>query len=315
MAKKLGIETDPAPEPLAEGPRVEIDEEAAKLNISEMINEQKENLKKYDAPDKEKLDFSSVNQDSFTNLIQAPSAFRGTLKEYQLKGLRWLDNLYEQGINGILADEMGLGKTIQAIALLSHLSEHKKVWGPFLVIAPSSTLFNWQQEIKKFCPSLKALPYWGTLKERKTIRKFFTEKKFTRSPDSPFHIVITSYQLAVSDEKTFHRLNWQYMILDEAQAIKNIGSQRWGILMGFKARNKLLLTGTPIQNTMAELWALLHFIMPKLFDSHELFQEWFSKDIEAHSQDQKALNQHQIQRLHAILKPFMLRRVKKDVEH
>jgi DNA helicase INO80 len=105
------------------------------------------------------------------------------------------------------------------------------------------------------------------------------------------------------------------MILDEAQAIKNIGSQRWGILMNFQARNKLLLTGTPIQNTMAELWALLHFIMPKLFDSHEQFQEWFSKDIEAHSQDQRALNQHQIQRLHAILKPFMLRRVKKDVEH
>jgi len=179
-----------------------------------MINEQKENLKKYDGPSKEKLDFSAVNQDSFTQLIQVPSSFRGTLKEYQLKGLRWLDNLYEQGINGILADEMGLGKTIQAIALLSHLSETKKVWGPFLVIAPSSTLFNWQQEIKKFCPSLKALPYWGTLKERKTIRKFFTEKKFTRTPDSPFHIVITSYQLAVSDEKTFHRLNWQYMILD-----------------------------------------------------------------------------------------------------
>lgn len=81
-------------------------------------------------------------------------------------------------------------------------------------------------------------------------------------------MVITSYQLAVSDEKTFQRLNWQYMILDEAQAIKNIGSQRWGILMNFKARNKLLLTGTPIQNTMAELWALLHFIMPKVFDSH-----------------------------------------------
>jgi DNA helicase INO80 len=113
-----------------------------------MINEQKENMKKYDGPGGEntkKLDFSAVNQDSFTQLIQVPSSFRGTLKEYQLKGLRWLDNLYEQGINGILADEMGLGKTIQAIALLGHISENKKVWGPFLVIAPSSTLFNWQQ--------------------------------------------------------------------------------------------------------------------------------------------------------------------------
>lgn len=91
-------------------------------------------------------------------------------------GLRWLDNLYDQGINGILADEMGLGKTIQAIALLAHISENKNNYGPFLIVAPSSTLYNWQQEIKKFCPSLKVLPYWGNLKQRKTIRKFLSSK-------------------------------------------------------------------------------------------------------------------------------------------
>jgi chromatin-remodeling ATPase INO80 len=90
-------------------------------------------------------------------------------------------------------------------------------------------------------------------------------------------------------------------VLDEAQAIKNNNSQRWKTLLSFNSRNKLLLTGTPIQNSMAELWALLHFIMPKLFDSHEQFQEWFSKDIEASSVDQRALNQSQLQRLHAIL--------------
>nr|QBK46516.1 helicase SRCAP isoform X1 [Philasterides dicentrarchi] len=106
------------------------------------------------------------------------------------------------------------------------------------------------------------------------------------------------------------------MILDEAQAIKNINSIRWQTLLTIKARNKLLLTGTPIQNSMAELWALLHFIMPSLFNSHEQFQEWFSKDIEeAAHKDKSTLNQHQLQRLHMILKPFMLRRVKKDVEH
>jgi len=95
--------------------------------------------------------------------------------------------------------------------------------------------------------------------------------------------VVTSYQLAVLDERTLNRVKWSYIILDEAQAIKNVASQRWGILLQLKSRNKLLLTGTPIQNTMAELWALLHFIMPKLFDSHQQFQDWFSKDIEAHS--------------------------------
>ena len=104
------------------------------------------------------------------------------------------------------------------------------------------------------------------------------------------------------------------MILDEAQAIKNNMSRRWKVLLQFQARNRLLLTGTPIQNTMAELWALLHFIMPKLFDNHEQFQEWFSKDIEASSMDQGALNKHQLKRLHAVLKPFMLRRLKRDVE-
>ena len=110
-----------------------------------------------------------------------------------------MDHLHEQAINGILADEMGLGKTIQAISLLSHISENKGIYGPFLVVAPSSTLFNWQQELQKFSPSLKVLPYWGSLKQRKMIRKFFNSKKFTGQPDSPFHVVITSYPLVVSD--------------------------------------------------------------------------------------------------------------------
>jgi len=175
-------------------------------------------------------------------------------------------------------------------------------------------LYNWQQEINKFCPSLKVLPYWGALKERKTLRKFFTTNQlYTRN--AAFHVCITSYQLVVSDDKVFNKVSWQYMILDEAQAIKNINSQRWNTLLGFNCRNRLLLSGTPIQNSMSELWALLHFIMPNLFDSHEQFQEWFSRDIEAHSQEKGELNQEQLKRLHKILKPFMLRRIKKDVEN
>lgn len=220
-------------------------------------------------------------------MVGSPSSFLGTLKEYQVKGLRWLNNLFEQGINGILADEMGLGKTIQVIALLAHVSQNKNVWGPFLIVAPNSTLFNWQQEFKRFCPSLKVLPYWGNIKQRKTLRKFFSPKKFTERADSPFHVVITSYQLTVTDDKVFRKMKWQFMILDEAQAIKNVLSQRWNTLKEFQSRNRLLLSGTPIQNNMAELWALLNFVMPDLFDSHELFNEWFSKDIEAHSQDSK----------------------------
>ena len=246
--------------------------------------------------------------------IPQPKMLRCQLKEYQIKGLNWLANLYEQGINGILADEMGLGKTVQSISVMAYLAETHNIWGPFLVIAPVSTLHNWQQEISRFIPEFKALPYWGNSKDRKVLRKFWDRKQLTYTKDSPFHVLITSYQLVVADAQYFQRVKWQYMVLDEAQAIKSSSSTRWKSLLSFQCRNRLLLTGTPIQNSMQELWALLHFIMPSLFDSHEEFSEWFSKDIESHAQTNTQLNEQQLKRLHMILKPFMLRRVKKHVQ-
>ncbi|KAI4386538.1 hypothetical protein MLD38_004465 [Melastoma candidum] len=258
------------------------------------------------------IDLQTPSTMPTTSTVQTPELFKGSLKEYQLKGLQWLVNCYEQGLNGILADEMGLGKTIQAMAFLAHLAEEKNIWGPFLVVAPASVLNNWADEISRFCPDLKTLPYWGGLQERTVLRKNINPKRLYRR-DAAFHILITSYQLLVSDEKYFRRVKWQYMVLDEAQAIKSSSSIRWKTLLSFNCRNRLLLTGTPIQNNMAELWALLHFIMPTLFDSHEQFNEWFSKGIESHAEHGGTLNEHQLNRLHAILKPFMLRRVKKDV--
>ncbi|KAL2261930.1 hypothetical protein VTK26DRAFT_2965 [Humicola hyalothermophila] len=246
--------------------------------------------------------------------IEQPKLLNCQLKEYQLKGLNWLVNLYEQGINGILADEMGLGKTVQSISVMAYLAEKYDIWGPFLVVAPASTLHNWQQEITKFVPEFKVLPYWGTAADRKVLRKFWDRKHSTYKKDAPFHVMITSYQLVVSDVAYFQKMKWQYMILDEAQAIKSSQSSRWKCLLGFHCRNRLLLTGTPIQNNMQELWALLHFIMPSLFDSHDEFSEWFSKDIESHAQSNTKLNEDQLKRLHMILKPFMLRRVKKHVQ-
>ena len=246
--------------------------------------------------------------------VPQPRMLTCQLKEYQLKGLNWLVNLYEQGINGILADEMGLGKTVQSISVMSYLAEKHNIWGPFLVIAPSSTLHNWQQEITRFVPDLKCLPYWGSAKDRKVLRKFWDRKHITYTKESPFHCLITSYQLVVQDSQYFQKIRWQYMILDEAQAIKSSQSSRWKSLLGFHCRNRLLLTGTPIQNNMQELWALLHFIMPSLFDSHDEFSDWFSKDIESHAQSNTKLNEDQLKRLHLILKPFMLRRVKKHVQ-
>ncbi|KAJ1430026.1 SNF2-related, N-terminal domain [Sesbania bispinosa] len=258
------------------------------------------------------IDLQTPSTMPVASTVQTPELFKGRLKEYQLKGLQWLVNCYEQGLNGILADEMGLGKTIQAMAFLAHLAEEKNIWGPFLVVAPASVLNNWNEELERFCPELKRLPYWGGLSERTVLRKSINPKDLYRR-EAKFHILITSYQLLVSDEKYFRRVKWQYMVLDEAQAIKSSNSIRWKTLLSFNCRNRLLLTGTPIQNNMAELWALLHFIMPTLFDSHEQFNEWFSKGIENHAEHGGTLNEHQLNRLHSILKPFMLRRVKKDV--
>lgn len=228
--------------------------------------------------------------------------------------MNWIANLYDEGINGILADEMGLGKTVQSIAFLAHIAERYGIWGPFLVISPASTLHNWQQELARFVPNFKVIPYWGSPSERKILRKFWDTRNL-HTPEASFHVVVTSYQLIVTDYKYFNRIKWQYMVLDEAQAIKSSSSTRWKMLLGFNCRNRLLLSGTPIQNSMAELWALLHFIMPTLFDSHEEFNEWFSKDIESHAENKTGIDEKHLSRLHMILKPFMLRRVKKDVEN
>lgn len=290
-------------------------------NVAGIINENRKRLDEFDAHDRDEIDVDDLDDEkidkhTYNEKVSKPKMFLGDLKSYQLKGLQWLDNLYDQGINGILADEMGLGKTIQTISLLAHLAEKKNVWGPFLIIVPVTTLHNWQNELAKFCPTLKVLPYFGSAEERKKLAKFLDPKNLY-NPAMCIHVLITSYNLIVGggkDQMRLQRVKWHYMILDEAQAIKNNASRRWKTLLNFQTRNRLLLSGTPIQNSMAELWALLHFIMPKLFDNHEQFQEWFSKDIEQHSMDQGELNKHQLKRLHLILQPFMLRRLKKDVE-
>lgn len=294
--------------------------QAAMANAQNAVQEAQNKARAFngDGDQMAQFDDGEMNFQNPTGLgdidVAQPKMLNAQLKEYQLKGLNWLVNLYEQGINGILADEMGLGKTVQSISVMAYLAEKHNIWGPFLVIAPSSTLHNWQQEITRFVPNLKCLPYWGNAKDRKVLRKFWDRKHITYTKDSSFHVLITSYQLVVQDTQYFSKIRWQYMILDEAQAIKSSQSSRWKSLLGFHCRNRLLLTGTPIQNNMQELWALLHFIMPSLFDSHDEFSDWFSKDIESHAQSNTKLNEDQLKRLHMILKPFMLRRIKKHVQ-
>lgn len=287
----------------------------AAANAQSALEATRSKAKAFDDPDTNHDEMNFQNPTLMGDInIEQPKLLKCQLKEYQLKGLNWLANLYDQGINGILADEMGLGKTVQSISVLAYLAEHHNIWGPFFVVTPSSTLHNWQQEIARFVPEFKVLPYWGNAKDRKILRKFWDRKLLRYGKDAPFHVLVTSYQLVVADAAYFQKMKWQYMILDEAQAIKSSQSSRWKTLLSFSCRNRLLLTGTPIQNSMQELWALLHFIMPSLFDSHDEFSEWFSKDIESHAQSNTQLNEQQLRRLHVILKPFMLRRIKKNVQ-
>ncbi|XP_058795965.1 chromatin-remodeling ATPase INO80 isoform X2 [Phymastichus coffea] len=289
----------------------ELMKQKAKKNAMDAFDNERARSQQFDPANNQRLTLSDTPE----NMEHPqPSIFKGMLKGYQLKGMNWLANLYDQGISGILADEMGLGKTVQSIAFLCHIAEKYSVWGPFLIISPASTLHNWQQEMARFVPDFKVVPYWGNPQERKILRQFWDTKDL-HTKEASFHVVITSYQLVITDYKYFNRIKWQYLILDEAQAIKSTSSMRWKLLLGFSCRNRLLLSGTPIQNSMAELWALLHFIMPTLFDSHDEFNEWFSKDIESHAENKTGIDEKHLSRLHMILKPFMLRRIKKDVEN
>ncbi|KZZ99140.1 helicase SWR1 [Moelleriella libera RCEF 2490] len=250
------------------------------------------------------------------NKTEIPFLLRGMLREYQHDGLDWLAGLYANKTNGILADEMGLGKTIQTIALLAHLACYHQVWGPHLVIVPTSVMLNWEMEFKKWCPGFKILAYYGTQEERKKKRQGW-------SNDDVWNVCITSYQLVLQDQQVFKRRRWHFMVLDEAHNIKNFKSQRWQTLLGFNTQARLLLTGTPLQNNLTELWSLLFFLMPAEngvggFADLQEFQDWFHKpesQILESGRDQmdeeaKAI----ITKLHKVLRPYLLRRLKADVE-
>ncbi|KAK9162251.1 hypothetical protein Syun_003153 [Stephania yunnanensis] len=236
-----------------------------------------------------------------------PFLLKHSLREYQHIGLDWLVTMYEKRLNGILADEMGLGKTIMTIALLAHLACEKGIWGPHLIVVPTSVMLNWETEFLKWCPAFKILTYFGSAKERKLKRQGWMK------PNS-FHVCITTYRLVIQDSKAFKRKKWKYLILDEAHLIKNWKSQRWQTLLNFNSKRRILLTGTPLQNDLMELWSLMHFLMPHIFQSHQEFKDWFSNPISGMVEGQEKVNKEVVDRLHNVLRPFILRRLKRDVE-
>ncbi|CAO1385409.1 unnamed protein product [Diamesa serratosioi] len=223
----------------------------------------------------------------------------GEMRDYQVRGLNWMISLYENGINGILADEMGLGKTLQTISLLGYLKHFKNAAGPHIVIVPKSTLQNWVNEFNRWCPSIRAVCLIGDQETRTT---------FIREVLMPgeWDVCITSYEMCIREKSVFKKFQWRYLVIDEAHRIKNEKSKLSEILREFKTNNRLLLTGTPLQNNLHELWALLNFLLPDVFNNSEDFDSWFNAN--------EMGDNGMIERLHTVLKPFLLRRLKSEVE-
>ncbi|KAK9861243.1 hypothetical protein WJX84_005000 [Apatococcus fuscideae] len=224
----------------------------------------------------------------------------GQMREYQLQGLNWLIHLYDNGINGILADEMGLGKTLQTISLLGYLHEYRGIHGPHMVIVPKSTLHNWINEFKKWCPVIRAVKFHGNQEER-------AYQKDQLIQPGKFDVVVTSYEMVIKEKNHFKKFHFRYIIIDEAHRIKNENSILSRVVRMYKTNYRLLITGTPLQNNLHELWALLNFLLPEVFSSADTFDEYFqSKEPGKESEV--------VQQLHKVLRPFLLRRLKSDVE-
>ncbi|XP_022650528.1 probable global transcription activator SNF2L2 [Varroa jacobsoni] len=235
----------------------------------------------------------------------------GRLKEYQIKGLEWLVSLYNNNLNGILADEMGLGKTIQTISMITYLMEKKKVNGPYLVIVPLSTLSNWILEFDRWAPSVVKVAYKGSPNLRRSLQ--------SQLRNSKFNVLLTTYEYVIKDKATLSKIKWKYMIIDEGHRMKNHHCKLTQVLnTHYTAPHRLLLTGTPLQNKLPELWALLNFLLPSIFKCCNTFEQWFNAPF-ATTGEKVELNEEEtiliIRRLHKVLRPFLLRRLKKEVEH
>ena len=243
---------------------------------------------------------------------QANMLVGGSLKEYQVKGLQWMISLYNNNLNGILADEMGLGKTIQTISLITYLIERKFQNGPYLVIVPLSTLTNWNLEFEKWAPTVTKVVYKGPPTTRKLQQERIRQGKF--------HVLLTTYEYIIKDRPLLSKIKWFHMIIDEGHRMKNANSKLSATIQQYySTRFRLILTGTPLQNNLTELWAMLNFVLPNIFKSATTFDEWFNTPFaNTGGQDKMELTEEEqilvIRRLHKVLRPFLLRRLKKDVE-
>ncbi|KAN0060922.1 ATP-dependent DNA helicase Snf21 [Thecaphora frezii] len=292
------------------------DATSANQEIGVAVDETMFGASRQDDPneDKGKVDYYSVAHRITERITEQPTILvGGKLKEYQIKGLQWMVSLYNNRLNGILADEMGLGKTIQTISLITFLIEQKKQNGPYLVIVPLSTLTNWINEFGKWAPAVSTLIYKGTPNVRKQLQG--------RLRAGNFQVLLTTYEYIIKDKNLLGKIKWVHMIIDEGHRMKNTQSKlTLTLTQHYVSRYRLLLTGTPLQNNLPELWALLNFVLPRIFNSVKSFDEWFNTPFAntGGAEGGMQLNEEEalliIKRLHKVLRPFLLRRLKKDVE-
>jgi SNF2 family DNA or RNA helicase len=229
--------------------------------------------------------------------LPTPANFQGELRPYQERGAAWLAFLSRWGLGACLADDMGLGKTIQLIAFLLHLKEQDALEHPTLLVCPTSILGNWEREIKKFAPNLQVLQHHGD--KRLKGKAFSTAVK-------KHDVIITSYSLIHRDIKTLQTVDWQVVVLDEAQNVKNPEAKQSQAVRELNTTFRIALTGTPVENRLQELWSILDFLNPGYLGNRQFFQRRFAMPIEKYG-DTASLNQ-----LRGLVQPFILRRLKTD---
>ncbi|KAI5192545.1 SWI/SNF-related matrix-associated actin-dependent regulator of chromatin subfamily A member 5 [Nematocida minor] len=247
---------------------------------------------------KEEDEFGMDDSEAFF-FTHSPAYITGTLRHYQIEGLNWLINMYEKNINCILADEMGLGKTLQTISLLGYLYSSKKNKLPNLLIVPKSTLQNWKNEFKKFMPNVKTIIFHCSRKDIRARAKELQELDYIAC--------ITTYEMCLAGKAQLQTVDWQYIVIDEAHRIKNEQTILSKVVRLIPCSHRLLLTGTPLQNNIHELWALLNFLAPEVFSDGEAFDAW----AESASNDSE---NETVDKLRNLLSLFILRREKADVE-
>jgi superfamily II DNA or RNA helicase len=233
-------------------------------------------------------------------ITRQPSILTGNMRAYQMEALNWLMTLHDSRLNGILADEMGLGKTLETISLLAYLRESRGINGKHMIIVPKTTLTNWTREVRRWCPSFSIVAFHGNRDEREALKPQLDEAD----------IIATTFEVCIIERTALRRLDFEYVIIDEAHRIKNEHSKLSLVVRQFVSRHRLLITGTPLQNNLHELWSLLNFLKPDLFGSHEEFEQFFNLTSSGSDAEREGM----VAALHRVLRPFLLRRLKTEVE-